>query len=233
MTEVLWQKLNPNNNEVKISKEESLQFKDNWKASSVGEKQRIFVNEELKQFKNGSMPHVYNGFLQLLALIDEEKMSFLDIGCASGYYKEVAEHQFPGKLDYIGCDYNEKSIELAKKYYPTTQFDIEDITKLTYSDKQFDVVMVSGVFEHVPDNELAFDETCRVAKKWLICHRIAFASGDEYITKGSQYSEPIIRHYFNRDRFIERITSRGFILDSYINIYPDNNNIQSFLFKRV
>jgi SAM-dependent methyltransferase len=232
MTDTLWQKLNPNNNEIKISKEESMSYKNNWKESHLGEKQRQFVNEELKQLKNGQTPYVYNGFLQLLNLIEGEKLTFLDIGCASGYYKEVADHGSPNKLLYSGCDYNEASVKLARQYYTDTDFRVEDVTNLGYSDKQFDAVMVSGVLEHVPDQTKAFDETCRVAKDWLLCHRIGLTSLEEHFTKGSQYETPVVRYYFDREKFIKRVTDRGFVLKAYIDVYPDNKSIQSFLFRR-
>lgn len=228
----LWEKLNPNNVETKINNDDALEYKDNWKANHVGKQQRVFVDEELKQFKNGQTPYVYNGFLQLLNLIEGDNLSFLDVGCASGYYYEVANHQYPGKIKYNGCDYNQDSIKIAKEHYPDIPFTVEDITQLTFTDKQFDVVMVSGVLEHVPEQNKAFDEMCRVTKDWLICHRVGLTTQEEHFTKGSQYKTPVVRYYFNKEKFVKRIVDRGFVFKSYINVYPNNENIQSFLFKR-
>ena len=74
---------------------------------------------------------------------------------------------------------------------------------------------------------------CRVTKDWLICHRVGLTSNDEHFTKGSQYETPVVRYYFNREKIIERVKERGFAFKAYIDVYPDNKNIQSFLFKRV
>lgn len=233
MSQELWKKLNPGgSSETIISNEESLEFKDNWKASHVGHQQRQFVNEELKQFKEGKVPYVYNGFLELISLIEGDDLSFLDVGCATGYYGEIAAHKYPNKLRYSGCDYNEESINVAKSYYKNTPFSVQDITDMKFEDRQFDAVMVSGVFEHVPEQEKAFNETARITKDWIICHRIGLTHKEEHFTKGSQYDTPVVKYYFNRDKFIDRFTNRGFALKAFINVYPNNDNIQSYLFRR-
>ena len=151
MTDTLWRKLNPDTSETLITSNDSLSFKDNWKQEGMGKTQRIFVDEELRQLKQGQTPFVYNGFIQLLKLIDGDGHTFLDIGCASGYYCEIAEHACPKKIVYSGCDYNIHSIELAKEKNPDVEFKVEDATNLSYADGQFDIAMVSGVYEHVPE----------------------------------------------------------------------------------
>ena len=237
MTDFLWRKLNPDVSETLITSEETLNYKNNWKHEHLGKTQRIFVEEELKQLRQGDVPFVYNGFLKLLNLIDGNGHTFLDIGCATGYYCDVANTVYPEKIMYSGCDYNTHSIDIAKTKNPDVNFKVEDATKLSYKDDEFDIVMVSGVYEHVPEQKKAFNETCRIVKTWLICHRITLTSGggtdDEYVTKGFQYQTEIIRYYYNRKAFIKRIEDRGFKLDSYIKIYPNNENIESFLFKKI
>jgi hypothetical protein len=228
----LWNQLNPNNKEVPIDSNDTHQYKDNWKADVLGTSQRIFVEEELKQMKSGKMPDVYNAYVELLKLLPMDGMSMIDLACSSGYYHEVADYAVPGKVVYCGSDYNPSSLELARKLYPTVEFYEEDVTKLSFEDRSFNIAMVAGVLEHIPEQEKAFDEFCRIANDFVICHRMKFIEGNEYFTKGSQYKVDVVRYYYNREKFIQRLNDRGFEMVASIQIYPHTANCESFLFQR-
>ena len=230
--EQLWKKLNPNNNEIRIENKDAHQYKDNWKADVLGTSQRIFVDKELQQMKAGNMPEVYNAFVEILKAIPETGFSMIDLACSTGYYYEVAEYALPGKIKYYGSDYNPASIRLANELYPNVEFYEEDITDIKFEDKSFNISMVAGVLEHIPEQERAFDEFCRIANDYVICHRMKFVKGDEYFTKGSQYNVPVVRYYYNREQFLKRMKDRGFDLCAFIQIYPHTAECQSMLFKR-
>lgn len=229
----LWQQLNPNNVEILIPDQDAMQYKDNWKADVLGTSQRIFVNAELQQMKMGNMPDVYRAFVDILSSIPEDGLSMIDLACSTGYYYEVAEHALPGKIKYWGSDYNPSSIKMARELYPHVEFFEEDITNIGFEDRSFNIAMVAGVLEHVPEQEKAFDEFCRIANDYVICHRMKFVEGEEYFTKGSQYSVDVVRFYYNRDLFLKRMLDRGFELVAYTQIYPHTTLAQSLLFKRI
>jgi ubiquinone/menaquinone biosynthesis C-methylase UbiE len=230
----LWQQLNPNNVETPIDTDQAHQYKDNWKEPSLGVSQRVFVNTELEQMKAGNMPDVYNAYVELLKLLPDN-VSMIDLACSTGYYKEVADFNVPGKIVYYGSDYNEASVNVAKQLYPDTEFYVEDLTDLGFEDRCFNVAMVAGVLEHITDQEKAFDEFCRIANDYVICHRMKFITGQEYFTKGSQYKVhkvPVVRYYYNREKFIQRLADRGFEMVASIQIYPHTKSCESFLFQR-
>ena len=64
------------------------------------------------------------------------------------------------KFEYYNTEYNPES-DLINK--PFTRY--ADFQKLAYSDKQFDVVIATDVFEHVREDDKAFPEIFRVLKK--------------------------------------------------------------------
>jgi ubiquinone/menaquinone biosynthesis C-methylase UbiE len=230
--EQLWKQLNPNNNEQIIAPTETEQYKDNWKADVLGTSQRIFVDAELAQMRAGNTPDVYKAFIAVLDVIPVDGLSFIDLACSTGYYSEVAEYALPGKIVYYGSDYNPSSVAMAKKLYPKLDFFEQDLTALTFSDREFNIAMAAGVLEHIPDQTIAFDELCRVANDFVLCHRMKFVEGEEYFTKGSQYNVDVVRYYYNRDKFIQRLSDRGFDMVASIQIYPHTHLSESFLFQR-
>jgi len=87
------------------------------------------------------------------------------------YTKELSvlhfapEHQFQERLKaaknitYLSCDLD-----------MPTAMEKQDITKLTYSDNSFDVILCNHVLEHIPDDAKAMQELYRVLKPngWAI-----------------------------------------------------------------
>lgn len=80
----------------------------------------------------------------------------LDIGCRSGHLKDALWNS--GKrVEYCGLD-----------IYPPADV-IADLEKgLPFNDKEFDVVVALDVLEHTDDIYKAFDETCRVSRKFIV-----------------------------------------------------------------
>jgi ubiquinone/menaquinone biosynthesis C-methylase UbiE len=210
LTGYIWQIINNENNLVKIDDKTAEQYSQNWSDDLVGELQRTLVNYQLHQLKRGNPAPVFKMIEAALKNIEENGLSFLDIGCTSGYYFEVINHYYLGKFNYSGCDYNKSSIDLAKQYYPNVNFSVEDITKLSFSDRQFDVSFLSGVIEHVPNHTEGLNELCRITDKYIVLHRIFLTEEDTFCTKGTQYFVPVIRYTYNKNKFFKILSDNGF-----------------------
>lgn len=87
-------------------------------------------------------------------LLDPESKTLLDVGCQDLFLY----HQIKNKYEVTLVDI-EPSSELIKK---------EDIQKLSFEDKSFDIVLCQEVLEHVSNPVKAILELKRVAKKQLI-----------------------------------------------------------------
>ncbi len=89
--------------------------------------------------------------------------NILEIGCATGYI-----------LNYCGggtgLDIDKYRIEIAQKKYPKSRFVAADATKMPFSSKEFDSVMIPEILEHVPMETAGkiIRECERVGKKLLI-----------------------------------------------------------------
>ena len=89
-------------------------------------------------------------------------------------------------------------IESARAHHPGVPFSVEDLTALTKADRSFDVVLLSGVLEHIPEYQKAIDEAGRVAREYLIVHRSPMLSGPDHIrTIGTQYNIKTPRTFFS------------------------------------
>lgn len=79
---------------------------------------------------------VYNAVLRKMP----EKV--LDVGCGNGVNLPIAK-MLP--VEYHGLDYAEKTIETARKNYPSVHFHVGDAFNMQFEDASFDMVILSSV----------------------------------------------------------------------------------------
>lgn len=223
--------------ERKTDRVKMVDMADNWKDFNIPALQRRVVEQQLKNLKEGIVDPVFVPLVDALNSLDLERFSLLDAACATGYYSEVIRLHVTKEVKYRGSDYSEAMIKEARRYYRDLQFDVEDLTKLTYPSNSFDVVLLSGVLEHIPDFHDAISEACRVCSSYVLLHRCPLTSSREYeYTKGSQYNIATPRIYFPQDLFINEFRTHGFIIHRKIDMCGKAETLMSCLksiFKKV
>ncbi len=90
----------------------------------------------------------------------KDKEIVLDAGCGSGYLYSVLE-----KTKYIGVDFSEKLINIAKKRYPEACFKKDNILNLDLPDNYFDKIFTIGVLHQIPSKKLRLKFLQQLHKK--------------------------------------------------------------------
>jgi ubiquinone/menaquinone biosynthesis C-methylase UbiE len=75
----------------------------------------------------------------------------LDLGCGNGALWNILKDK---RIDYLGVDFSEELIEIAKKNNPGTKFQAADALNLPFSENTFDKIYCIGVLQHIPSKEL-------------------------------------------------------------------------------
>jgi 2-polyprenyl-3-methyl-5-hydroxy-6-metoxy-1,4-benzoquinol methylase len=97
------------------------------------------------------------------------------VGCGEGFLLNYLPAQVE---NYLGIDYSEEAIRLAKdpkvsrsqdpKKIISIKFQKESVYELPFADNSFDLVTCLEVLEHLENYEKAMQEIKRVAKKYVI-----------------------------------------------------------------
>ena len=196
---------------------------DRWKDEGTPPLQRQVAEVQLENLRNGVVDPVFAALGKALGSIPLTSFSLLDAACATGYYSEIIRHLDPREIAYTGCDYSSAMIETARTIYPNLSFSVQDITALGQPDRSYDVVLASGVLEHVPEFEKAIAQVCRVADAYVIVHRCPITSEPTHRhTIGSQYNIETPRTWFAKRPFLALFKQAGFDLAKAIPVYgPD------------
>jgi SAM-dependent methyltransferase len=214
---------------------------DNWKGSDLPKLQRRIADAQLAALSRGTVDPVFAALAEALKRVEFPHFSILDAACATGYYNEVIRRLDPRPIDYTGCDYSAAMIESARAHYPRVPFLVEDLTSLTFADRSFDVVLLSGVLEHIPDYRRAIGEAARVARQYLIVHRCPTTSGAAHERMiGGQYNIRTPRTYFSSRLLESEFAAAAFEPIESIDVYssatgapvPSARRTLTFVFRR-
>ena len=104
-------------------------------------------------------------FLNLVADVDIEGKSVLDIGCGFGdiipFISAKAKH-----FEYTGIDFSKNMLEMAKrKNFPKAKMVYMDAQDMDFKENSFDYIVTTFVLCSIPDPVKALKEMQRVIKK--------------------------------------------------------------------
>jgi ubiquinone/menaquinone biosynthesis C-methylase UbiE len=85
----------------------------------------------------------------------------VDLGCGSGIFTHLLSER---GYTASGLDISPKLLELARRKYPSLQFDEGDVEALPYESESVDAVLLSGLVHHLPDAAKCAAEVARVLK---------------------------------------------------------------------
>lgn len=90
----------------------------------------------------------------------------LDAGCGEGETIERLKDVLPANL--VGFDINPDSVAFTARRFPGMTFSVEDIYRLPYAARSFDLVFCLEVLEHLERPVDALAELARVARSDLV-----------------------------------------------------------------
>lgn len=111
-------------------------------------------------------------------------LTLLNVGGSSGIIDNYLSSHFS---KVIGMDIDAPAVRYAKEHFKKDNltFIVGDALRIPYGDNQFDVVVCSHVYEHVPDASVMAEEIYRVLKPGGICY---FAAGNRIMWNEPHYN---------------------------------------------
>jgi SAM-dependent methyltransferase len=134
----------------------------------------------------------------------------IEVGCGSGWNAEVLSILSAGSFQYIGVDYSQWMIDLARKAYPDRHFVLADATALPFRDRVCEILLSGTVLMHVLNYRQAISESRRVASRWCIFHTIPVVQRRETtVFRKCAYGQPVLEVAFNEGEFRAWLQAEG------------------------
>ena len=210
---------------------------DSWENPEIPMEQLKIVNIELEILRSGNPPSVYTIAAEALTAIPgDNKLTLLDVGCASGYYFEVISTLVGNRFEYTGSDYSDAMLNIARKRYPNTKFLNLDIRHIELPDMAYDVVLSGAVIVHVKEWKKGVIELARITGSYLILHRTPITDAKSYSIEKKIYADvPVFYNIFNKDELMNLISKCGFRKIFEKNVYSHENKgvgYMTYVFER-
>lgn len=136
-----------------------------WNDPRVAGLQRELVDQQLA----GERPRHFTAFVNAVKAT-QCPGSIWEVGCASGYGRELLDRAGVSYASYSGTDISGPAIEIARERYPEsrwTQADLRDQDGV-----RADVVIDGCALMHVDDWRAHLAGLCAASRRWLVLHRL-------------------------------------------------------------
>lgn len=158
--------------------------------------------EQPRRFNHKSHDYVME-FLQ--TTMGNSTFSFLDCGVLSCVtFRKLQDAHL--NVQYTGIDISSNILGNCKERFPTANWHVMDVRKLTFPDASYDVVHIRHVLEHLPNYDdaiRAVKELRRVAKQWvIICYFIPTGDEELLIEKPSSQGGIVYLNTYNKEKFL-------------------------------
>ena len=210
-----------------------------WQDPSIPKLQDENLGDLIAEYSKGRSVAAFDSLVDIISnnVSNLNNKTILEVGCSSGYYSEVLKIGGVSSK-YSGCDYSEQFINCARSRYPLLQWDVENATSLSYSDKTFNIVISGCCLLHIFDYVAAITEAARVAKDYVVFHCTpVLQKGNTTYYKKKAYNIDMLEIHFNEREFVEIIEENGLMLKDVrvINLFPfwkgnDNFSIKTYIF---
>ena len=142
--------------------------------------------------------------------------TLLDFGCGNGIYKLILA-SFPqtARWRYVGAD-NAELVKLCRTMHPGTRFEpMKEGSRIPFPDKEFDIVMASGVLQYVKDYVAILSEFRRITNNYVLISRLPVCKHTcpQVVLQTVFHTDGVERHVahvFNREMLEACFRSTGF-----------------------
>lgn len=131
-------------------------------ASSHGNKQK---HENKNPIQQALIGHFHRRLSELV--LARQPRDILEVGCGEGYVL-AALREAGVRCPMHGIDFSEQAIADAKKRVPDATFAVEDARALAQAGRQYDLVLMIEVLEHLPDAQYMLSVLARLSKRHVV-----------------------------------------------------------------
>lgn len=171
--------------------------------------------------------------IELIELIPEKNLDFLDAGCGGALCNTITNGH-----SYTGADLEHVINNVSMKCFPDLEYlEMDLIEDSLESLESFNIILLNAILDIMEDPITLLERILKHSKKYVIIHRQQIVEGnrgiDGYSTdKQESYGGFTYHTYIDRYKFEEVITNSGFKIIKELDSGLGLPNNKSFLLKK-
>jgi len=178
-------------------------MEDNWKDKNIPQ-QQLSLNLQQLSSKNNYPGH-WKDFLILMQNIKVDCL--YDLGCGIGsLYKVIIDNSI--NVNYVGIDFSESMIELAKETWNYPEFYVDNFRNLKHNFSN-SIIYASGLLDILPNGIQELKNILSYKSKYVLLSRIEIGSFEK-ISSYNAYGIEITKYIFNKDEFLKTVDLCGY-----------------------
>ena len=157
-------------------------YRDTWRSNHVAT-QMLGLTE--RQLADSRPVAPYRTFLEAVAtMIEHDQLPqparLIDLGCGVGAYGDLLERHFPGRFEYVGADYSEQILAVARRRAPGRRFEQLDLLADGVP-AGYDVVLASALVDILAEWEQGLDRLLASDARYVLLHRQRVAQNSSHV----------------------------------------------------
>lgn len=136
--------------------------------------------------------------------------SVLDAGCGQGEMLKEILHTYPHVQRVGGIDFSPTSVEITQQRIGKGRFEVLDL-QTQHLDEVYDLTLSIDVMEHIPDDQAALENLCRMTGKYAL---VSSVQGNTL----PQWEAEVVGHVRNyrRGELAAKMEKAGFVVERVI-----------------
>lgn len=184
--------------------ESKMNYTDSWKNKEVFQDQLALNKRELKSY-----PTHWWEFLNILKHL--ETKNILDVGCGAGAMSELCSKHLPD-VTYVGMDYSEDAIEIARKEWPQYTWYVKDYSDLDPSSVSgYDTLHAGAFLDVLPNGDEALEHLLSLGVPNIFIGRAKISDKASYYTTYEAYNKiTTYAYHHNHKGLVELAKKYGY-----------------------
>jgi SAM-dependent methyltransferase len=183
-----------------------------WTRPEVAQQQRALVDLQLAE---KPWPIHFSALVEAIRATNCPG-EILEVGCASGYGREILDRAGVEYKSYAGLDISPAAILLAKERYPESTW-VSGEFPVWQPAARVDVVVDGCALMHVDAWRAHLTALCAASRRWVVLHRVPVGDDETQRCQTSGYGQTFPAWFFDREDVIATMEASGFKLVSSIN----------------
>jgi SAM-dependent methyltransferase len=194
---------------------------DGWTASTVARRQHEAFAPLVRAAREGNPRLDFRIAAEAIAATGENDPFIVEVGCGSGYYSELLPLLLKKPIGYLGVDYSQAMITLAREAYPQSSFITADAVALPLAAGSCDICLSGTSLMHIPEYSTAIAEMVRVTRRWCVFHTVPAVEKRHTETYSKlAYGERVSETVFNRRHLETLFSGHGLTVRSVRESFP-------------